>query len=481
MKTTKLMIFTASLLLPLSSNAVVINENVFTHNGGDLNNVPESIKIANNNLREQSYSKEFLSVGKIAAASVGKISVCTATWLGDDDSGWTYILTAAHCLPYTDQITPVESSFKSWDGRLIAKGEGYIYVPEERISRPEGFGGASTDIAILKLPTHDILTDEDGNLVSKPIINDKSGEVNKKVMFVGHGRWGVGLDESDEYKPEEGARRLYGESEISKIFEREHGIAAKYEPEGETKYWAISAPGDSGSAWWQDNKGHRVIIATTNGSSTYMSTGARVSKYASWIKEIYNDVNLLSRTFLSIDSDKKEGEVGDYYEFYKSNDCSEYYELISLESNYHDNTPLTSEDKDNWEFRGPFFEHNKQDLAMGDIFLYNNPVSNEIDIFKLITPNNNDVTNNIPSDKHDNNSWIYMGTSDISHTQLESCPTYTNTLPEPHSSEEIDVVYEDVGVIDDKDGDLVIEPENRSEPSIPWFISILLWFLTFFR
>ena len=125
------MIFAASLLLPLSSNAVVVNENIFTHNGGDLNNVRESIKFANNNLREQSYSKEFLSVGKIDG--------CTATWLGNDDLGWTYILTAAHCLPYKDQITPIKRTFSSWDGRIIAKGKGYIYVPQKRISRPQGY------------------------------------------------------------------------------------------------------------------------------------------------------------------------------------------------------------------------------------------------------------------------------------------------------------------------------------------------------
>lgn len=482
MKTIKILILSTCLLLTFSSNAVIVNEEIFTSNGGDSNNVPESIRIDNYNLREQSYSKEFSSVGKIYG--------CTATWLGNDDSGWTYILTAAHCVPYKGETTPINRKFSSWDGRTIAKGKGFIYVPKERINRPKGFGGASTDIAILKLPTHDVLTDEEGNLVSKPIINDKFGELNKKVMFVGYGQWGVGLDISGKYKPEEGNRRLYGESEINSIFEKMHGIGAKYEPTGETKYWARLAKGDSGSAWWQDNKGHRVIIATTNGFNAEKSTGARISKYASWIKGIYNDVNLLSRTFLSIDSDNKEGEVGDYYEFYKNNNCGEYYELISLEGNYHDNTPLTSEDNENWKFRGPFFEHNKEDLVMGDLFLYDNPVSNEIELFKLITPNNNDITNNIPSDKHDNKSWIYMGTSDINLNQLESCPAYINSIPEPPSSaeidlteetnKEIDVVDEEVNVIDD-DGDLVIEPDKRSESSKSWVLGTVLMFLMFLR
>ncbi|PSV87115.1 trypsin-like serine peptidase [Photobacterium leiognathi] len=475
MEVKKKFIVSSICLLPLWSNAVVINENVFTDNGGDLNNVPESIKVHNNDLREQSFNNEFLTVGEIYG--------CTATWLGNDDLGWTYILTAAHCVPYKGETTPIKRKFSSWDGRIIANGEGFIYVPKERINRPKGFGGASTDIAILKLPTHDILTDHEGSLVSKPIINDKFDELNRKVMFVGYGQWGVGLDISGGYKPEEGKRRLYGESEISSIFEMKHGIGAKYKPKGKTKYWARLAPGDSGSAWWQDNKGHRVIIATTNGGSTKLSTGARVAQYASWIKEIYNDVNLLSRTFLSIDSDNKEGEVGDYYEFYNNDKCSEYYELISLDNNYDENIPMTSEDNANWQFRGPFFEHNKEDLVMGDIFLYDNPISNEMELFKLIAPKNNDTTDNIPSNKHDNNSWIYMGTSDISFTQLESCPAYTNSLPQPPITEHIDLEEE----INEK-VDVVLEQEKSSDSlvnkiliSIENIFLIIMRFFMFFR
>ena len=98
----------SGILLPLTANAVVINEETFSSYGGDLNNIPESIKYANNELREKSYSKEFLSVGNISG--------CTATWLGSDDLGWTYILTAAHCLPYKYEVTPVFNTFR-WEFR----------------------------------------------------------------------------------------------------------------------------------------------------------------------------------------------------------------------------------------------------------------------------------------------------------------------------------------------------------------------------
>ncbi|MGF1681874.1 PKD domain-containing protein [Photobacterium minamisatsumaniensis] len=277
------------LLFPLMSDAVVINEDIFEQNGGDINNIKQSIKFNNEKLRDKSYEEDYLSVGRLYPIG------CSATWLGSDDLGWTYILTAAHCVEYNSEVTSVNNAkFISWDGREIAKGSGVIFVPSERINRPDGFGGASTDISIVKIPTNDILTDKNGQLVSPPIINDKFNELNKKVEFVGYGIWGVGLNSSSDYNPYEGDRRLYGESVITNIIENNHGIVAKYEPKGESNYWARVSSGDSGSAWWQVVKELKVIVATTNGGNDLKSTGARTSKYSHWIKNIYEDVKLLS-------------------------------------------------------------------------------------------------------------------------------------------------------------------------------------------
>lgn len=393
----------SGILLSLTANAVVINEETFSSYGGDLNNIPESIKYANNELREKSYSKEFLSVGNISG--------CTATWLGSDDSGWTYILTAAHCLPYKDEVTPVFNTFRSWDGSTIAQGNGYAYVPKERINRPDGFGGASTDIAILKLPTHDVLKDRDGNLVERPIINDDFNELNKKVMFVGYGTWGVGLNQSGSYFPETGERRLYGESVISGIWEMEHGMGAHYEPTGNTKKWAKVAPGDSGSAWWQDIKGYKVIIATTNGNSTYGSTAARASKYAPWIKGVYNNARLLSDEFLIWGNDDRKGVVGDIYKYNNPyNHDIEYFRLLKLgNDNRYWYFPTDKTDNYYWEFIGPYaWGSNDRKGTIGSFYEYNNPYNGDRELFKLINLGSDNRYWYFPTDKSNNHYWEYV-------------------------------------------------------------------------
>jgi hypothetical protein len=207
----------------------------------------------------------------------------------------TYILTAAHCLKYKSEITPIEREFWSWDGKLIARGKGTLYVPPERINPPQGHGGASTDIAIMKLPKIAVPTYQDGGIVEQPILYDGSNEKGSVVEFVGYGIWGVALDPNGGYGPANGPRRLWGASIIDRIFEADHGIGATYVPKGKTEYWARSSSGDSGSAWWQDHQGRKVIIATTNGHGSTHSTGARVSKYIPWILSIYPQARILSK------------------------------------------------------------------------------------------------------------------------------------------------------------------------------------------
>ncbi|MCS0002808.1 hypothetical protein NB620_21305 [Vibrio alginolyticus] len=277
-------------LLPVIANAMVINQDIFIANGGDMDNVAQTIKYANLELRKRSYATPYFTVGKIPG--------CTATWMGNDGAGWAYILTAAHCVPYSDLETPTNTHFRAWDGTIIAQGEGTIYVHENRINKPVGMGGASTDIAIVKIPVVDTIYDDEGKAVEKPIIYDGSNELNKEVQFVGYGSWGVGIHSNGAYFPIEGDRRLYGESIINGIWELDHGMGAGFKPEGNTKLWARLAQGDSGSAWWQKHDGIDTIVATTNGKGTYSSTSARVSKYVDWIKRIYPEVELFSNQFL---------------------------------------------------------------------------------------------------------------------------------------------------------------------------------------
>lgn len=268
-----------------SVQAMVIDEATFTYYGGSTADVPNSIKTGNDKLRAFSYEEPWLAVGNLGG--------CTATWLGDKD-GWSYVLTAAHCFEYQAAETAVNMTLTLPNGVVAASGAGTAYVPKERIKIPPGMGGASTDIAILKLPLRKAMLNAAGRPVERPVLNDSLDEKGLDVIYVGYGTWGVGLNGSGDYLPAKGERRLYGRSRIDSIFERDYGISASYQPVGPSAFWARLAPGDSGSAWWQMRNLKPVIIATSNGMSDRMTTGARVAKYASWIKSIYPEVRFLS-------------------------------------------------------------------------------------------------------------------------------------------------------------------------------------------
>jgi hypothetical protein len=73
--------------------------------------------------------------------------------------GWAYILTAAHCVfsSATEMPvrltaeTPLQLTFKGWDGGIVASGLGSPMC-QERINIPANMGWASTDVALVKLP-----------------------------------------------------------------------------------------------------------------------------------------------------------------------------------------------------------------------------------------------------------------------------------------------------------------------------------------
>lgn len=268
-----------------SAHPLVIDQATFTLNGGDVLDVANSIKTHNDVLRAYSYNTPWLAVGSIGT--------CTATWLGDQDS-WSYVLTAAHCVDYTAEATSVDRTFTAWDGRVVASGPGTAYVPPERIYTPSGMGGASTDIAVLKLPTRAPIISATGRPLERPILNDALDEIGRDVVFVGYGAWGVGAEQSGSFAPATGARRLYARARIDSIFEKDHGIGARYQGVGPSASWGRVAPGDSGSAWWQLRDGRAVIIATTNGGHATLSTGARVAKYIAWLRGVYAEVRLAS-------------------------------------------------------------------------------------------------------------------------------------------------------------------------------------------
>ncbi|MEK7490237.1 MULTISPECIES: hemolysin [Cupriavidus] len=281
-----------ALMLSSVANAVVIDEDTFRRNGGDMRNVGASIRTANEKLQKHSTEKPWLAVGQLNG--------CTATWLGNKD-GWAYILTAAHCVfssatempvRLTATETPLQLTFKGWDGGIVASGLGVAYVPRERINIPANMGWASTDVALVKLPLLRPLKDKAGIPVERPILNDRDDEKGRAVMFVGYGDWGVGLNEG--YGSESGARRLYGRSKITSFSENDHGIGASYKAFGPSANWARVAAEDGGSAWWQIRDTKPVIVATTHVGHSRASIGTRISKYANWIRSIYPEARFLS-------------------------------------------------------------------------------------------------------------------------------------------------------------------------------------------
>ncbi|MGL4906140.1 MAG: trypsin-like serine protease [Plesiomonas sp.] len=388
----------------LTANAVVINEEIFRDNGGDPNNVARDIKYHNEPLQNKSYDLPYLVVGSIPG--------CTATWLGNDRAGWTYVLTAAHCVPYQTEETIINTYFKSWDGKTIASGSGVAYVPSVRINIPQGMGGASTDIALLKLPTIDIPIDDNGHPLQRPVLYDGTQEYGRTVSFVGYGTWGVGLDQSDSYKPTQGDRRLKGNSTINSIFELDHGIGSTYAPKGTTRDWARVAGGDGGSSWWQHHNGVETIIATTNGGHSMLSTGARVSKYTSWIKSIYPDARLLNNVLLNWGNNDRKGTVGDYYIY--NNPYSkkiDFFKLTKLGSDArYWYFPTDRKNNTYWTFVGPrTWGENDRKGVIGDIYLYDNPYSGYLEVFKLTGLGSDGRYWYFPTDKTNNEYWSYMG------------------------------------------------------------------------
>lgn len=261
-----------------SAHALVISDEVFTRNGGDLADIAGTITKAMEPLRAASVEPRFFSVGDVGG--------CTATWIGDTPDGASSVfLTAAHC----EENNPggkVTANFVDWAGRVVASGTGPYVLGPYRQPIPTGMGGASTDIAIFTLPKKANILDRAGAPVPQPVIYDGADELNKQVWFAGYGVWGVGSADKN-YWPSSGSTRAAGASTVDHFFESEFGVGAGFKPKAGGEFAARISAGDSGSAWWQHQDGEWVIIATTNGGNDTESTGARVSKYAGWIRSVY--------------------------------------------------------------------------------------------------------------------------------------------------------------------------------------------------
>lgn len=400
-----------SLIVPCLAHSQAVSEYVFTKNGGDLNNINGTIAAANASLVEKSHMPEF--------NSVGHISGCTATWLGDDDE-WVYILSAAHCNNAKTDVADTGYIFYADDYKtIIGKGPGKIYTVPERNNKPAGYGGASTDLEILKLVKVADFVDSNGKKVVKPVLYDGMEEKGLPVQFVGYGIWGVGLALTTIES------RMTTTSIIDSIFEQDHGISAGYEPVKESEQWGSTTPGDSGSAWWQTHHGIKTIIAVTNGGGEKSSTGPRVSQYIDWIKTVYPDVDILSEHAFDWSDNDHKGTIGDLYVYNNPyNYQTEYFMLSGLRSDggywYF---PTDKTNNNYWRYLGT----NKQDALQHiadlkgyknwssnnhqgtakDVYVYYNPYNNDTELFELKQTGEYGY---FPTDKKDNKYWTYIKT-----------------------------------------------------------------------
>ncbi|PJG59953.1 hypothetical protein CUC53_04450 [Aeromonas cavernicola] len=269
--------------------AIVISDAVFHQLGGDLNHVEKSMGAVAIALRQQSELSPFLAVGYLPG--------CTATWLGEQ-AQWTYLLTAAHCVPYQGEVTPVHSQFISWQGMPIAYGDGVAYVPPARLHRPAGLSASAADIALLKLPTRRPLPDKAGQPLTPPTLYQGAPLLHAPVNLVGYGEWGVGARPTTNYEIATERRRLYGQSRITHQFEHGYLQVAAYEPQAippSSGLWARIAKGDSGAAWWQLIAGKQHIVAVTSSGHATASNATAIGPYLPWIASIFPQISVTPR------------------------------------------------------------------------------------------------------------------------------------------------------------------------------------------
>ena len=284
---TLLLFFTSNI-----ANSIVINQQKFVTLGGDPDNISGTIAAAFEQLRIKSLTQPYLSVGTF----IGKSSeVCTGTWVGNEGLN-AVILTSASCVfDNGTASTAGNYTFKSFDGRTIAAGNGIAYFPPDHVLKPDrGYDGATTNITIVKLPFSSFIVSDQG-IVNKPIIDDIGSDNFKPFGQVGIGYWGVGETTSSTFGPVTGIRRAHGESLTGAILADGRGVVSYYFPFGESVFWSKGGKEDVGASWFQIIDGYTVITGVlSNSASEFNIYATRATYYSHWIKTIYSNIRLLS-------------------------------------------------------------------------------------------------------------------------------------------------------------------------------------------
>ena len=297
-------LFILSLAVLPSAHAIVISDDVFLKNGGDLNNIEGTILQAMEPQRQESYKPQFLAVGFFQHES----GSCTATWLGNTADGNSAVfLTAGHCLGSSTTkggkrpVGTLTATFNDWNRKTIASGKGtYVTAPDYWFGQKPGSYDAGTDIAIVTLPRvsgHPQIVDREGKAIPQTILYDQQEELGKPVWLVGYGRWGTATGGANgDYRPAQGSRRAAAATILDEFQSGGKAIYSGFEPTSgfAVGRWGRGANGDSGGPAFQEQKGRWVIVGNNASIPSNATKGARVSNYIELIKSAYKEALTLS-------------------------------------------------------------------------------------------------------------------------------------------------------------------------------------------
>ncbi|MCC8362163.1 hypothetical protein LK996_03625 [Lysobacter sp. A6] len=292
MKKQVLLLALAATLGAAPAHAIHINDHAFVANGGDMSNVQGTYTSAFNKLHTASQASRFDAVGQIGS--------CTATWLGVEGE-YAWVLTSASCAfnktPHLTAAVPGALAFRnaSMGYPVAVGGPGTMsFVHPNFYALPAGTSQHGANLALMRLK----ISDKKNAPLRGPLLNDVHAESNLPVSFVSYGAIGV----NSEKILNAPTRRYWAQSFIDGAADAGNALFQGFKA-GSSTHWAQLQPTDRGSAWWQQHNGHWQVVAMSSGSVAGHPKGVRMSRYASWINDLFPAARLVSEGNASVFDD----------------------------------------------------------------------------------------------------------------------------------------------------------------------------------
>lgn len=273
-----------SLFLPLPAGAVVVLDSTWAENGGaegaEADGFGAHIALA-----------EDPAFASIIGLWDGEAYGGSGTWIGNDDEGYGYVLTAAH--NFGEEPDPAKWTYWTSGGTELRGIE--VTIHPDYADAGDDFGGA--DLAIVKL---------DGPVTDAgdaPYLYGGRDEVGRIATITGFGSRGIGsVGEADRFYAQEvaaAARNVIDEidegdglDQLMVDFDSEDGDANTLDGDAlpVDEYEGILGSGDSGGSTWIET-GDGWAIAGVNSwgdDAVYGSVSAmtRVSTQIEWITSV---------------------------------------------------------------------------------------------------------------------------------------------------------------------------------------------------